>query len=103
MLVLNYSFFYGMMRTILFSWRVIDPMDKDPPKWWQLVRLRILWYLPQEPRKKIKRLLKLGDEYARLGSDGLAARCYDLSHRLADRTGVIHLQKQIQRRFSENN
>ena len=74
-------------------------MDIDPPRWWQRLKLRILWLLPQESRKKIKKFLKLGDEFANNGEVELAQYCYDLSRELAEQAGTIHLLKKIEQRF----
>lgn len=73
-------------------------MDIDPPKRWQLLKLKIMWRLPQESRKKIKKFLKLGDEYLSSGETELANHCYDLSRKLAQEAGTVHLLKKIQQR-----
>ena len=73
-------------------------MDIDPPKRWQTLRLKVLWRLPKEPRKKIKAFLRLGDAYQQQGEEQLATYCYDLSKSLAQETGAIHLLKKINQR-----
>lgn len=73
-------------------------MDLDPPKRWQTLRLRLLWKLPLESRKKIKTFLKLGDEYQSNGQQQLAHHCYALSRELAREVGAIHLLKKIEQR-----
>lgn len=73
-------------------------MDIDPPKRWQTLRLKLLWSLPKEPRKKIKDFLRLGDEFYAQGDERLANYCYGLSKRLAQEVGVIHLRKKIDQR-----
>ncbi len=74
-------------------------MDIDPPRWWHILKIRVLWYLPREPRKKIKIFLCLGDEYDQLGEERLANYCYDLSKKLAQDAGTIHLLKKINQRL----
>lgn len=54
-------------------------MDIDPPKRWKLFKAEMLYRLPQDSRKKIKRLLKLGDDYRNEGEEELAEHCYHLS------------------------
>ncbi|NMB00948.1 MAG: hypothetical protein GX971_05425 [Firmicutes bacterium] len=63
------------------------------------MKLRILWLLPQESRKKIKKFLRFGDEFANNGEVELAQYCYDLSRELAEQAGTIHLLKKIEQRF----
>ncbi len=73
-------------------------MDSEPSKRWQKLRLKLLWRLPGEPRKKIKRFLKLGDEFLTRGETRLAEYCYELSHGLAQEAGTVHLLKKIRQR-----
>ncbi len=74
-------------------------MDIDPPKRWHTLKLKLLWRLPQESRKKIKVFLRLGDEYDKNGEQQLANYCYGLSKQLAQEAGAIHLLKKIEQRF----
>lgn len=76
-------------------------MDIEPPKRWQTLKLQFLWRLPLESRKKIKRFLTLGDEYSIQGEHQLARQCYELSKRLAEEAGTIHLLKKIEQRVEE--
>lgn len=73
-------------------------MDTEPSKRWQMLKLNLLWRLPGEPRRKIKRFLKLGDEFLIRGEDKLAEYCYHLSRGLAQETGTVHLLKKIKQR-----
>ncbi|HHY14474.1 MAG TPA: hypothetical protein GX521_00200 [Firmicutes bacterium] len=73
-------------------------MDAEPSKRWQVLRLRLLWRLPGEPRKKIKRFLKLGDQFLARGEAKLAEYCYELSQGLAQEAGTVHLLKKIRQR-----
>lgn len=73
-------------------------MDIDPPKRWHALKLRFLWRLPKEPRKKIKVFVRLGDEYLKSGEEQLAQYCYSLSKGLAQEAGAIHLLKKINQR-----
>ncbi|NMA61094.1 MAG: hypothetical protein GX956_04315 [Firmicutes bacterium] len=74
-------------------------MEVEPPRWWNKLKLNFLWRLPLEPRKKIKRLLKLGDDYLVQGERELAEHCYNLSKELAEEVGTVHLLKKIEQRF----
>ena len=73
-------------------------MDIEPPKRWQTLKLQVLWKLPLEPRKKIKIFLKLGDDYLVQGERQLARLCYEISKKLAEEAGTIHLLKKIEQR-----
>ncbi len=73
-------------------------MDIDPPRRWHTLKLRLLWRMPKEPRKKIKTFLRLGDAYLKRGEEQLANYCYDLSKGLAEEAGAIHLLKKINQR-----
>lgn len=74
-------------------------MDVDPPKRWQRVKIDFICKLPLEPRTKIKRLLKMGDEYLRQEEKNLAKYCYILSKELAKEAGIIHLLKKVEERM----
>lgn len=74
-------------------------MDVEPPKWWQKWKLDLLWHFPLEPRKKIKRFMKLGDDYLVQEKHQLAEYCYYLSRELATEAGTIHLLKKIEQKF----
>ncbi|HHW73434.1 MAG TPA: hypothetical protein GX393_09440 [Firmicutes bacterium] len=73
-------------------------MDIDPPKRWKLFKAELVFRMPQESRKKIKRLLRLGDEYMNSGEEELAEHCYHLSRRLAEEARAVHLLKKIEQR-----
>lgn len=73
-------------------------MDIDPPKRWKIWKLELLRRLPLESRKKIKKILKLGDAYLTNGEQQLASYCYALSRQLAEEAGAIHLLKKIEQR-----
>lgn len=73
-------------------------MDIDPPKRWKLFMAEMIYRLPQESRKKIKKLLKLGDDYRSKGEDDLAEHCYYLSRKLAEEARAVHLLKKIEQR-----
>lgn len=73
-------------------------MDIEPPKRWESLKIRILWRLPLDSRKKIKKFLKLGDEYLSQGEQQLAVHCYELSKSLAEQVGTVHLLKKIEQR-----
>ena len=74
-------------------------MEVDPPDWWKRLQLRILSRWPMEPRKKIKRLMLLGDEYAEQGEDELAEECYRLSLEIAEEARAVRLRKKLEQRF----
>lgn len=74
-------------------------MDIDPPRWWHVLKIKFLWSLPREPRKKIKALMRLGDECIQRGDEQLAGYCYDLSKKLAQDAGTVHLLKKINQRL----
>lgn len=74
-------------------------MSVDPPKRWQTCKINLICKLPLEPRKKIKRLLNMGDEYLRKEEEELAKYCYSLSKKLAEEAGTIHLLKKIEERM----
>ncbi len=74
-------------------------MDIEPPRRWHTLKLALLWRRPQEPSKKIKIFLRLGDEYLRKGEVQLANYCYTLSKNLAEEAGTIHLRKKIENRL----
>ena len=74
-------------------------MEMDAPRWSQKVRLHLLWYWPLEPRKKIKRFLKFGDDFLEQGRPNLAQYSYHFSKRLAQRAGTVHLLKKIEKRL----
>jgi hypothetical protein len=82
----------------LSQWSVKFRMEIDPPKRWKLWKAEILYRLPQESRKKIKNLLKLGDEYKSSGEEELAEHCYHLSRKLAEQARAVHLLKKIEQR-----
>lgn len=90
--------FCAMIVHIKVKWRVSSYMDIDPPKRWHTLKLRFLWRLPKEPRKKIRAFLRLGDEYQRSGEEALAKYCYGLSKELAEEEGAVHLLKKINQR-----
>lgn len=73
-------------------------MELDPPKRWKLLKAELVYRLPKEPRRKIKKLLRLGDEYRLKGEDDLAEHCYYLSRRLAEEARAVHLMKKIEQR-----
>lgn len=73
-------------------------MEIEPPQRWQMLKIRFLWHLPQEPRKKIKKLLKLGDDFLSRGREDLAEYCFSLAKDLAQRSGIVHLRKKIDQR-----
>lgn len=73
-------------------------MDLEPPERWQKWRLKLLWRLPLEPRKKIKKFIRLGDDYLVRGERQLAEHCYNLSRQLAEEAGTVHLLKKIEQR-----
>jgi len=77
---------------------VKSSMDIDPPKRWKLFKAEMLYRLPQDSRKKIKRLLKLGDDYRNEGEEELAEHCYHLSRKLAQEVRAVHLLKKIEQR-----
>lgn len=74
-------------------------MDLEPPRRWHKWKLEFLWRLPLEPRKKIKRFIKLGDDYLVQGELLLAEHCYHLSKQLAENAGTVHLLKKIEQRI----
>jgi hypothetical protein len=74
-------------------------MDVDPPRWKNRWKLDLLWYLPLEPRKKIKKFIKLGDEYRANGEEGMAVYCYERSLNLARSARAVHLLKKVEERF----
>ena len=80
------------------QWGVKSRRKFDPPKRWKLWKAEILYRLPQESRKKIKNLLKLGDEYKSSGEEELAEHCYHLSRKLAEQARAVHLLKKIEQR-----
>lgn len=61
-------------------------------------RLRILWGMPQLPKKKIKRFIQLGDEYRQKGDETMARHCYRKSLELAKSIRAVHLEKKIEER-----
>lgn len=77
-------------------------MDIEPPKRWQTLKLQFLWMLPLESRKKIKKFLKMGDDYSIQGEHQLARQCYELSKKLAEEAGTIYLLKKIEQRVEES-
>ncbi len=74
-------------------------MDVEPPKQWQRLKINFVFKMPLEPRRKIKRLLRMGDEYMQKGEQQLATFCYKLSRRLAREVGTVHLLKKIEERM----
>lgn len=74
-------------------------MEVDPPDWWKRWQLRMLKRWPMEPRKKIKRIMLLGDEYAHHGEEELAQECYRLSLEIAEESRAVHLRKKLEQRF----
>lgn len=81
------------MRSVIFV------MEVDPPRWSSRWKVSLLWYLPIEPRKKIKRFIKLGDQYRANGSEQMAVYCYERSLDLARNARAVHLLKKIEERF----
>lgn len=73
-------------------------MDAEPSQRWQTLKLKLLWRLPGEPRRKIKRFIKFGDEFLHRGEESLAEYCYQLSRTLAEEARTVHLLKKIERR-----
>ncbi|HPT83571.1 MAG TPA: hypothetical protein PLM25_06755 [Limnochordia bacterium] len=73
-------------------------MDIDPPKRWKLFKVELMYRWPQESRKKVKMLLKLGDDYRNSGEDDLAEYCYHLSRKVAEEARAVHLLKKIEQR-----
>jgi len=61
-------------------------------------RLRVLWRLPQLPRKKIRRFIAMGDKYRSLGNEAKAQLCYSRSMDLAKNIRAVHLTKKLERR-----
>ncbi len=61
-------------------------------------RLRILWKLPQLPKKKIRKFIELGDRYRAMGHEPKAQLCYDRSLQLAKDIRAVHLMKKIEAR-----
>ena len=74
-------------------------MEVDPPDWWKRWQLRMLKRWPMEPRKKIKRIMLLGDEYAQHGEEELAQDCSRLSLEIAEESRAVHLRKKLEQRF----
>lgn len=74
-------------------------MDVEPPKPWRRWKLLLLWHFPLDARRKIKRFIKLGDEYLATGESELATYCYYLSKKLATEAGTIHLLKKIDQKL----
>lgn len=81
------------------NWSVNPKMDIEPPRWWRSLKLQILWKRPLDPRKKIKKFLKLGDEYFEQGELEFANFCYERSKTLAKEAGTVHLLKKIEQRI----
>jgi len=73
-------------------------MEIDPPKRWKMFKLQLMVRWPEESRKKIKKLLRLGDDYQSSGEYELAKHCYNLSRELAQEAGAVHLLKKIDQR-----
>jgi len=74
-------------------------MDADPPNWWRRWQLQVLKYWPMEPRKKARKIMVLGDEYALQGDSELAQECYRLSLEIADEARAVHVRKKLEQRF----
>lgn len=74
-------------------------MEVDPPDWWKRLHLKLLRHWPMEPRKKSKRIMLLGDEYAKQGDEELAQECYRLSLEIAEEARAVHVRKKLQQRF----
>lgn len=68
-------------------------------KRWHILKIKFLWQLPGDARKKIKKLLKLGDQYSAISEQKLANYCYELARELAEKTDAIHLLKKINQRL----
>ncbi len=64
-------------------------------------RLRILWWWPQLPKKKIRKFIKLGDEYFAKGNTALAAYCYERSWDLANSIRAVYFTKKIEDRVAD--
>lgn len=67
----------------------------EPGSWW----LKLLWHIPQLPKKKIKLFLKLGDRYQGQGKTHLAKECYERALMLADSVSAVYYIKRIEERF----
>lgn len=58
--------------------------------------LRLLWHLPQSPKKKIRLFIKFGDHYANKERNSLSRFCYNKAYKLADSIGAVHYLKKTQ-------
>lgn len=65
--------------------------------WW----LKLLWYLPHLPKKKIKMFVKLGDNYRKIGKEARARYCYQQALTLAGSLSAVYYIKKIEARFKK--
>ncbi len=62
--------------------------------------LRLLWRMPQLPKKKVRYFMRLGDYYWEKENDAAARFCYRKAQELADRIGAVHYLKKTNDRLS---
>ncbi|HHX01441.1 MAG TPA: hypothetical protein GX739_02090 [Firmicutes bacterium] len=73
---------------------MIALMDSGP--WY----LRLLWRVPQLPKKKIRFFMRLGDYFLDKEDDAAARFCYHKAKELADSIGAVHYLKKTNDKLS---
>lgn len=72
-------------------------MDEGPSSrirtWHRQLRYLLLLALPGDPRRKVRKLLNIGDSHRQAGHFEQAANAYHLAASLAERIGSHHLLK----------